>query len=330
MKSLYTRIIFAFFGVSLFVLVFTPAILTYLSGRPDYFFWMRVIIILGPVSVLGLFTIITGYLVVKPIQTVSRAVHKIAQGNYEVRLDNTRKDEIGDLISEFNQMTEQLQNTELLRKDFVASISHEFKTPITAILGFANELNAEDLSEEKRKEALQIIIRESERLSALSANILMLNNLENPYFHNELHEMDLSEQIRECIVLLQKSWESKNIEWNVEMEEASVYANPNLLKQVWINLLNNAIKFSPENSTIDVVLTFVQGKKQVCITNHHTQIDEQALPHIFDRFYKGDVSRSEAGNGLGLAIVNKIIEIHKGTIRAYNQVDAVTFEVLLD
>lgn len=282
-----------------------------------------------PCLYLAVLTIALSLIVVKPINNLSGAVKEVAEGNYNLALESDRNDEIGELMNNFNAMVGQLKSTQMLNHDFIGSISHEFKTPITAILGFAEELQKGNLPQEKQKEALEIIVKESRRLSSMSTNILLLSRLDSENIIDKSENFSLSEQVRECILLLQSLWEDKEIELNLELEETLIFGNENLLKQVWINLFSNAIKFSSFGGKLDVEIKMRQEHMCVRVTNYGKEIAQRDLPYVFDMFYQADKSRKSEGNGLGLAIAKKIVVLHKGDISATSSMEKTTFQVLL-
>ncbi len=282
-----------------------------------------------PCMYLAILTFALGFIVVRPISTLSGAVKEIAKGNYNQEIENDRNDEIGELIDNFNAMVKQIKSTQILNQDFVGSISHEFKTPITAILGFAEELQAGDLTKEKQDEALDIIVKESKRLSSMSTNILLLSKLDAESIVDKRETFSLSEQVRESILLLQNLWEDKDLDLNLDLDETIVSGNEMLLKQVWINLFSNAIKFSKQHGKLDVSIAIGQSSICVEVSNYGKEIAQKDLPHVFDMFYKADKSRNSEGNGLGLAIAKKIVLIHKGDIEVESSENKTTFRVLL-
>jgi len=202
-------------------------------------------------------TIVSGILsrsLFKPLNDVIQGTKKVAKGDFSYRIQkrNDKECEINQLIDSFNYMSEELSSIEMFRQDFINNFSHEFKTPISSIIGYAKELKHTDLSQEERDEYLSIIISESERLSTLSSNILLLSRVENQKILSNLTTFSLDEQIRNCILMLQRNWENKNIEWELDLEEVTYTGDKDLLDQAWINLFSNAIKFSNPNGTIDV------------------------------------------------------------------------------
>lgn len=265
----------------------------------------------------------------RPLKELMAATDRIADGDYSVRLALKGPLELKTLSRKFNHMAEELGSVEMLRSDFVNSFSHEFKTPIVSIRGFAKALKWNDLSDEEREEYLDIIISESERLSALSANILYLSKIENQTILTGKKQFNLSEQLRLVIALLDKKIMDKRLEIIFDSEEYFTVGNEEMLKQVWINLLDNAVKFSPDSSRIEIRIKETADGLIVKISDQGKGMTHEAKSHIFDKFYQGDTSHSASGNGLGLAIVKKIIELHEGSIMVRSSDKGSTFEVVL-
>ena len=214
----------------------------------------------------------------------------------------------------FNTMAEELGQIEMLRTDFINNFSHEFKTPIVSIAGFTKLLKKGNLPEETRNEYLEIIEEESLRLAALATNVLDLAKVENQSILSDTADYNLSEQLRNCVLLLESKWSKKNIEPVLPEEECQVHGNEELLKQVWINLLDNAIKFSEDYSTIEIRIEEEEENLRVMISNFGEPIPEDKRKRIFGKFYQADESHATQGNGVGLAIVKKITELHKGSV----------------
>lgn len=255
---------------------------------------------------------------IKPLLNMSVAARRIAQGNYDVSLETREnKDAIGQLVDDFNAMCKKLSQTEMLRNDFVTGISHEFKTPIQSIFGFANIIK-EETSNETHKEYLARISEEADRLSTLSANILQLNRLDNMIDLDYRDIYYLDEQIRQSILLLENKWTEKNITMNIELEKIQITARQDMMKQVFINLLDNAIKNTPDYGKIDILLYKDIDQIVVVIHDSGKGINENDFDRLFEKFYKGDRSRHSSGNGLGLPIVKKIIDLHGYTIQVTN------------
>lgn len=265
----------------------------------------------------------------KPLREIMDAVDRIADGDYHVRLQLKGPDEFRSLSEKFNHMAEELESVELLRSDFVNNFSHEFKTPISSIRGFAKALKWDELSAEEREEYLDIIIGEAERLSSLSANVLYLSKIEKQTILTDRKSLNISEQIRLVCALLDHRVCEKHLEIVFESTECTVCGNEEMLKQAWINLLDNAIKFSPEYGHIGIQIQQTPSGARIQISNPGAPISAEVREHIFDKFYQGDLSHSTAGNGLGLAIAKKIILLHGGSITVFSEAGAIIFTVIL-
>ena len=242
------------------------------------------------------------------------AMQEVTDGNFSVRLKSDGKltDTGIFAVTSFNDMATQLQETEALHKDFIGNFSHEMKTPLSTINGFAKVLRNNSLTEEEKNECLDIIIDESERLSLLSNNILMLSRLEKLPGPVVKEEYNLTEQIRQSVAASYHKWSEKNIEIVLEGEEVTLSANRELMTQVWLNFLDNAIKFSPENEIVYINVIKNADCITVSIKNHGCTLSGEEIPHIFDKFYQGKGKTKTLGNGIGLSMVRKITELHGG------------------
>lgn len=258
---------------------------------------------------------ITRFFVV-PIRDLAKATEEVKKGNFAVRVEGEQtSDELNSLVTGFNEMVEELENTELLRTDFISNFSHEFKTPIASVRGFAKELLADgDLSEEQRREYLEIIVEESERLSGMAAKVLLLTDLEHTRALGKAERFSLDEQIRHSILLLEKQWSKKDIELNIELEPTTYVSDPDILSQMWLNLLSNAIKFSPTGGRVTVSCKNGEGGVYVSVEDEGEGIPPDKIERIFDRFYQADTSHRSEGNGLGLALCRRISELCGGSI----------------
>jgi len=248
------------------------------------------------------------------IHEIADATKAVAAGNFDVRLGSGRAKEIDFIKSSFNDMVRELSNIETLRSDFVSNISHEFKTPVSSIRGFARRLKRNSLTEEQRNEYLDIIISESERLTRLSSNVLLLTSLENTDMVFDKAECQLDEQLRRTVLLMEPQLKKKGLEIDITLESVSIIANEEMLSELWINLLGNAIKFSPEGAEIKISLTATENEAIVTVADNGIGMDDEAKKRLFDKFYQGDKSRSTEGNGLGLTLAKRIAELQKGTI----------------
>ncbi len=279
-------------------------------ARGPFFHWA-----ISSIIVATLLSVIFSKIPFSPLRKVITATDRLAGGDFTVRLNlNEANKELRSLNDSFNHMAEELGNTEMLRTDFINNFSHEFKTPIVSMLGFAKILKYENLSKEERDEYLDIIITESTRLSELATNVLNLSKVENQTILSGQTTYNVSEQIRRAVALLENKWSGKHMEIYLECEEIPIYACEELLRQVWINLLDNAIKFSPEYSAIEIMIRQEEKETIFRFTDQGCGIEADSLERIFDKFYQGDRSHTTQGNGLGLALVNKIIHLHQGTI----------------
>lgn len=275
-------------------------------------------------AIIGLVLVIVVFKhVIGPIRKMSDATKKVAKGDFNVQIENKkiRKDEIGTLTENFNMMVRELESNEYLSKEFMSNVSHEFKTPIASIQGFANLLKDKDISEKDKEEYIDIIIEESGRLANLSNNIQQLSKLENKKGLIQKQKVAIDEQIRKCIIILNNKLEEKNIEIGMD-EDKDVFLNVNedMMHQVWINLINNAIKYTDDNGRIDIIIDEFKDRVVVEVKDTGRGIKEENVDKIFEKFYQEDSSHNSEGNGLGLAIVKKIVELHKGTIEVKSKI----------
>ena len=253
------------------------------------------------------------------IKELRLGMQKIADGKFDTRLETkSNSEEIQELFAGFNMMAGELGATEILQTDFVSNVSHEFKTPINAIEGYTMLLQSTENIDETENEYIEKILFNTRRLSSLVSNILLLSKLENQSIQTHREKYALDEQIREDILALESLWEPKDIEFDVDLDAVRYYGNKNVLHHVWSNLLSNAIKFSPNGGTIKMRL-FKENKIIVfLIEDNGPGLSEEAKKHLFDKFYQADTSHKEEGNGLGLALVKKILFLCDGEISAEN------------
>lgn len=277
----------------------------------------------GIISILigTILTLCIGHLPLRPINTLIQAIHDVSEGNFQTKIYFEHPQEFRELSRCFNQMTEELAGIEMLRSDFINNFSHEFKTPMVSILGFANLLKKGNLSPEEQTEYLDIIIAESKRLTELSTNVLNLSKVESISLLTDFTPINIGEQIRTCVVLLENKWNKKNISFDFELKEILFDGNEQLLKQVWMNLIDNAIKFSPAGSRITLRQYTDKDSIKIMVTDYGPGMDEHTQHNIFEKFYQGDTSHSSEGNGLGLPLAKKIVELHHGTITVTSEPD---------
>lgn len=271
---------------------------------------MIVCIVLG-----SLLTVFVSNRITKPIRELNSATNLVARGNFKVRVAETKDKEYAQLIRNFNRMAEELSGIETLRGDFISNVSHEFKTPLASIQGFAKLLQDDSLSPEERREYTQIIIHETSRLSKLTSDILRLSKLENQSTIPNKKRFSIDEQIRKILLVLEPEWTKKNIDLDISLDTVYYFGNEELMAQIWQNIINNAIKFTPENGHIGVRLFSNEKNITAMITDDGPSIPPETAAKIFDKFYQGDNSRKTEGNGLGLALVKRIVDLCGGGLR---------------
>ncbi|MCE5169184.1 HAMP domain-containing histidine kinase [Paenibacillus profundus] len=254
--------------------------------------------------------------IVLPVKKMTVATRRMAKGDFTTELRMKRKDEIGELAASFNYMAKELNQVEKMRQDFVSNVSHEIQSPLTSIFGFAKALKNNVVPEPQRERYLQIIMTESERLSRVSDNLLQLASLESEHHPVNMRAYSLDEQIRKVIVACEPQWQAKSLQMDLQLEAVTIIADEDMLSLVWMNLIGNSMKFTPDNGTITIVLSRQSKGIEVVISDNGIGIPEEDLNRVFDRFYKADRSRRRDGNGsgLGLAIVNKVMSLHNGTV----------------
>jgi signal transduction histidine kinase len=336
---LFTALVLFFMLVTLFVVggaLYLLIRLGFLTG-PDNSSpspAMVLLVFVPSALVFGAFaTFLLGQIPMKRVNKLIDQMNRLAAGDYRARLTYdgawARHPTAKELTDSFNRMAEELQSTELLRRDFIDNFSHEFKTPIVSIAGFAKLLRRGNLPQEQQEEYLSIIESESLRLAQMATNVLNLTKVENQTILTDVTAFNLSEQIRSCILLLSEKWESKGIEYELDFGEVTVRANQELLKQVWINLLGNAVKFSPQGGCIQVSIRQEEGEIAVSVTNGGREIPPEQQDKIFRKFYQADESHASEGNGIGLAIVRRVVELHEGTVAVESGGGKTTFTVTL-
>ena len=270
-----------------------------------------------------------------PMQSISDATKKVAQGDFTVRIDTLHEEEKEDyldlMIHDLNTMIAELGSIETLKTDFVSNVSHEIKTPIAVIQNYAQLLKSDTLTEQDRKDYSETIYDAANRLNTLITNILRLNRLENQRLTPAAAPFDLSAQLTECLLGFETVWEEKQIEIEPDIEDGvTVVTDKELLSIVWNNLLSNAFKFTEPGGTVGVTLKSEGEYASVAIRDTGCGISPEAARHIFDKFYQGDTSHATQGNGLGLALVKRILDMTGGEINVESKPDeGSTFTVKL-
>ena len=295
-------------------------------------YWLLFILVTN-IIVGAIVAAVTSKIPLRPINHVINQLNVLASGKFNTRLEFGKPIKnhptFMELTDSFNTMAQELEHIEMLRSDFINNFSHEFKTPIVSIAGFAKVLRRGKLSTEQAQEYLAIIEEEAVQLADMATNVLNLTKIENQTILSQVSEYNLSEQLRSCVLLLENKWARKNLSLDLEFEEYKVIGNEELLKHVWVNLLDNAIKFSPP--TGEVILGIVQKDDniQVSVTNFGSEIPLEKQKKIFNKFYQADESHSSQGNGVGLAIVKQVVELHSGKVCVESTHGKTTFTVSL-
>lgn len=255
----------------------------------------------------------------KPMRTLSRAMRSVAQGNFSVRVTpvhaRNKFDYMDIMYEDFNRMVQELGSTETMKNDFIAYVSHEIRTPLTVMSSYASALAREDLSEETRREYARTIASASSSLSDMVSNILRLNKLENQKIAPTASDYDLTRQLCDCALAHEAQWERKNIDFDAQLEErVMIHADENMLELVFNNLIDNAIKFTEPGGRIVLRQETDGAFVRVTVSDTGCGMDEATKARIFDKFFQGDTSHSGEGNGLGLALVRRVLELSGGSI----------------
>lgn len=283
------------------------------------------ILIIGTLIALCMGFVLTSKIserILKPIKDLKNAADKVAKGNFNVSIEyNSQEGEIAELINNFNYMTSELKKNSMLRNDFISNVSHEFKTPLSTIQGYATLLQDESLSEEERKKYVGFIIQSTSTLTTLVSDILKISKLDNNKVIVEKDNYQLDEQLREVILSLENKWSEKEIELEIELEQVLINSDKSLLFNVWSNLLSNAIKFTPKNGKIAIDLRIEDGFARVLIKDDGIGISKENLPYIFDKFFQADRSHHDEGNGLGLSLVKKILSLLNSKISVESELN---------
>jgi len=341
-KPIKLRIIFALivFGMFTFSVLILSIIFNHLmpttalpTGTPEGGIPTSLrLLILGICFIIGL--LIESFVnkkIFQPISSLNESMKEVAKGNFDLNFaTKSNIHEVKEMMAHFEMMTKELSNIEVFRSDFVNSVSHEFKTPMAAIEGYATLLQSDDLSAKERQSYTTSIINSTRRLTNLSDNILKLSRLENQELYLEKSKFNLAEQIRTSILTLEREWEEKEIELDIDIDEIDYHGNQDLLFQVWINLIHNAIKFTPRNGEIKIYLKQENQRISFQVADNGVGINSEARKHIFEKFYQSDKSHNSEGNGLGLPLVRRIVNLHEGIINVESSIGVgSTFTVTL-
>lgn len=293
------------------------------------------------VALMSVISLILGWVLVffsiriplKPIHTLVSHMNRLAEGDFKTRIQGkgalANHPYVSEINESFNKLAEELENNEMLRSDFINNFSHEFKTPIVSIAGFAKLLRRGNLTEEQKVTYLASIEEESIRLASMATNVLNLTKVENQTILTDVTTFNLSEQVRSAVLLLENKWTVNEIDLNLDFDEYTVEGSEELLKQVWINLVDNAIKFSPKGGTVTLDICESGDFVTVTVANTGSEIPPEKREKIFGKFYQADESHATEGNGIGLAVVKRVVELHGGCVEVTSSEGMTTFAVSL-
>lgn len=259
-------------------------------------------------------------LFLQPVNKLSAALAEVEKGNYDITVStDVQNPELYRLMNGFNRMTKEISSVELLKKDFISYFSHEFKTPIASIQGFSRQIKEQNLDPEKQQEYADIIYRESDRLIKMSGNVLTLTKLEHQNVLTDVKTFSLDEQLRRTLLVLEKQWSEKELDLVLELEELEIDSNEEMVKQIWVNVLSNAINYSEQGAILKVQCRREGDFAKVRIRDYGAGMPDQVRARIFEKFYQGDASHGASGNGLGMPIVKRIVDLCNGRIVVKSQ-----------
>ena len=293
------------------------------SFSSDSVYWVvNLVVIIAFMVCIVIGTIITAFMsrsIIQPIRDLSAAAAEIAKGNFKVRVREPSDPEYSILAQNFNKMAEELAGTETLRGDFISNVSHEFKTPLISIRGFAKLLQNDDLTPEQRRTYTDTVVQQSERLAAMSTHVLELARYENTEIVSDKTLYSLDEQLRRCVRQQEREWLKKSLTVEGDLDPVDYYGNEELVEHIWSNLLSNAIRFTPAGGQITVVLRRGEGEVTVSVSDTGIGMDEETQRHIFDRFYRAAPYPDDRGNGLGLSIVRRVVTLCGGRVTVFSR-----------
>lgn len=330
-------------GISFFVLiafVMQMAILCYdyIRERTSNLSLIAVLILIEIIILAAFCTLVDWIrrkiMVDRPTKKILAATEKIAEGDFSTHLEITHEygkyNEYDLIMENLNKMASELQKNEVLKTDFISNVSHEIKTPLAIIQNYAALLQDDTLDNETRKKHAKTLISASKRITDLITNILKLNKLENQEIQEKHETFPLNEALAECVIEFEPLLEKKNLALNCDFDDVTVFSSKSLLEIVWNNLISNAIKFTPDGGKIDILLKRKNKNVEITVIDTGCGMTSEVGAKIFEKFYQGDTSHATQGNGLGLALVKKVIDILGGEIAVQSEVNkGSTFTILL-
>ena len=327
-----SKLFFIYLSLSLTITMAIIGVGTYISIETNYNFTFTHIFIFLPILLVANGVIV--YIVFNKFflyfGMIERGLEKIANGDYKIKIPKENAGTFNTMIENFNNMTSELDNRSSLNDDFVNNFSHEFKTPISSIKGFADLLLEEELSSKDRQKYLKIISEESERLTSLSEKALFLSKIN---IQNEIsgkQKYDLNEQIAKDLIMMEKNLKEKKITLNSDLDKIIYFSNPDIINHIWINLISNAIKYTNEGGTINIKLTEIGKNIIFTIQDNGIGIEAEKQKYIFNEYYQTDESHKSKGVGLGLSVVKKTLDLASGTIEVFSELNkGTTFIVKL-
>ena len=255
----------------------------------------------------------------RELSALSKAIAQVAGGDYSTKIPIEKGSALKPVYEDFNKMCAELDSVQLLRNDFINSYSHEFRTPIASINGFASLLLEKELKPQEQRKYLEIIVDESARLSKLASNTILLSRLSSQQIVTDTEEYDLSEQLRQCSIILSPKWMEKKLEFSGEFPSLNYRGNKEMMQHLWLNLIDNAIKYTPQAGEISLSLEKKGDMAVVTVSDSGPGIDEEDRKHLFEPYYQAEGTHASQGLGLGLAIARRIVELCRGQIRVESE-----------
>lgn len=304
----------------------------------NFYDWRAIVAVIGNVLFISaLVCTIDGtrrrFTIEAPLVRIMEGLEQISQGKYGYQIEppyTVRINEFDDIIDSINALSKELENTETLKTDFVANVTHEIKTPLAIILNHASLLQNADLTEEERKECLETLVNASRRLNGLVVNMLKLNKLEKQNIYPECERYNVGEQMRNVFLSYEGAWSGKDLDIDIDVDDVEIEGDEGLLEIVWSNLISNAVKFNPQGGFLKLTLKEEENQIVATVQDGGCGMDASTGKHIFDKFYQGDTSHTKEGNGLGLAMVKRVIDILDGKIYVSSKVgEGTTFTVMI-